>query len=150
MPSTSFCSVASISSPICLAVSGKFAHRLKKTRRDDLRAVVRALDLPWILPTANIRFRYEVENIAQKNRIELAPILECDSIMTIVRAVESGLGIAFIPRHYLSAARDSRKIISLDQLRAMPQASLFLWVRRAEKDRPYVRKLVKAFNGVCS
>lgn len=136
---------ASIISPICLIAPAQFARRLRGVKREDFRASVVALDLPWIVPSADLRFRFEVESILEKNNLDLRYIIESDSMMTIVRSVENGVGLALVPRQYCMVARDPRQLIILDRLRAIPNVSLSLWVRNAEKDKAFVRQLVTAF-----
>lgn len=137
--------VASFASPICLVIPAKFVDRLKGVKRDDLRALVEAIDLRWIVPTTNLRFRQEVETILENQALELRPILEIDSVMTMVRSVENGIGIALIPRHYLLSASSPKNIVVVDRLRSMPSINLGLWVRRVDKNRPYVKLLASAF-----
>lgn len=136
---------ATILNPICLVAPAKFAPRLRRTNREDLRASVEAINLPWIVPSTNIRLRNDVESILENNRIELRPILESDSMLTIVRSVENGVGLALIPKQYCKAARDPKRLIILDKLKSMPRLTLSLWVRRAEKDSIFVKMLAKAF-----
>lgn len=139
-----FFEAASILSPICLVAPAKFSRRLRNVNKEDLRESVDALVLPWIVPSTNLRFRYEVENILEKNKLDLRPILESDSMMMIVRSVENGVGLALLPKHYCKAVRDPKRIIILDKFRSVPSVTLSLWVRRAEKERAFVKRLVKA------
>lgn len=142
--------VATFSSPICLAVPAKFIDRLKGVKKkEDLRSVVAALDLPWIVPTTNLRFRQEVEIILEKHALELRPILESDSMMTIVRSVENAIGIALIPTQYCREAHNLKRIVFLNRLKSVPAITLGLWVRRVDKDRAYVKRLADAFKKSC-
>ncbi len=148
LPSADFSMIASVSSPICLALPLRFARRLKNTKTKDLGAAVEALKLPWIVPTANLSFRYEVERILDKHAIDLQPTLESDSMMTIVRSVENGVGMALVPKHYLNAARSLKHIMVLDKLQGLPKESIGLWIRSADAGREFVIKLAGAFKKV--
>ncbi|MBX7143676.1 MAG: LysR family transcriptional regulator [Oligoflexia bacterium] len=138
--------VASISAPMCLAVPAPFSAKLKGVKKDELSAIVAALKLPWILPTPNIRLRYDIENIAERHGFELESILESDSMISIVRSVESGLGVSLIPKYYVKAARQVKRILLIENLKSLPKVSLYMWARRAEIDRPILKNLTQAFN----
>lgn len=137
--------VASATTQLCFIFPAKFTYRLKGIKTESLRAAVSALDLPWIVPTTNLRFRQDVEKVLDKHRLDLRPILETDSMMTIVRSVENGIGIAIVPKLFCGTTSEHRRLGIIDKNKFAPEISLTLWVRRADKDREFVKRLVKAF-----
>ncbi len=139
---------ASCSRPACLIFPAKSASRLKKARRDDLQSVVDALNLPWILPTSNLRFRYEIADILAEITIDVRPVLETDSIQTLIRAVSRGLGMGFVPSFHCRRFENLSSIIVLDKIRLLPLTSVYLWVRRSERETTFIQRLTRTFQEI--
>lgn len=107
--------------------------------------------LPWVTTRRRHAVRVMVDALFAEAGLEPRVVAEIDSLMTVVRFVQAGLGVAIMPRTVAEHARAAGGLEILTLAAPLPHRSMFLcWrkstssTRRTEFVLDLIRKLARA------
>jgi LysR family transcriptional activator of nhaA len=87
----------------------------RKQGRETLAKTLLNLDAGLVLPMEEHRLRIETEIYLQKARIRQSLVFESDILSAVVRAAIEGLGVAFLPKPYITKELKSSMLVSLSE-----------------------------------
>jgi LysR family transcriptional activator of nhaA len=109
-----FVVLAEIQLPIVAVAHRSILKNFKKSQtREALGKVLQSLNAGLVLPTPEQKLRIETEIYLQKARIQRPVVFESDILSAVARAAVEGVGVAFLPKHYVQKELTSGTLVLL-------------------------------------
>jgi LysR family transcriptional activator of nhaA len=93
--------VSQIQMPIVLLGSSKLIGSSKNLDSTRIGAFLKSLDCGLVLPTADLRLRFEIDGFLQKLRVSKALVFESNVLASVSKAISESVGIGFLPLPYV-------------------------------------------------
>jgi len=71
-------------------------------------------NFPFLLTEKGESYRYQLENVLAENNLEVNPVLETGNTETLVKLVEKGMGISFLPMYTVEQKLSEQKIFLMN------------------------------------
>jgi len=71
-------------------------------------------NFPFLLTEKGESYRYQLENVLAENNLEVNPVLETGNTETLVKLVEKGMGISFLPMYAVEQKLSEQKIFLMN------------------------------------
>lgn len=93
--------LTTIASPIVFITSAKNSDIASMSSCKDIKELINAQKLPFILPSKTLEFRHQIDSYLRENGINIKVTFETDNMSSIVKSVIDEVGVALIPHAYL-------------------------------------------------
>jgi LysR family transcriptional regulator, transcriptional activator of nhaA len=98
-----------------------------------------------ILPSDSLKLRLESDMFLQKHKIRNPVVFESDILSMIVRAVLEGVGIGFLPEHYIQKELSQKNLTALHHGHSLWETKLYVFTRTKKVDDPTVQQIKSHF-----
>lgn len=104
---------------------------------------------PLILQQKNSNTRTFLDNVLEKQKVNLIPNLELSSISLIKDFVENGLGIGFLPEELIKEELSSGLLFKLEISESIPSRNIGLITNKNMKPCYAAQKFIEFFKNTC-
>jgi len=88
---------------------------VSSTNLGDARLSLQELtNFPFLLTEKGESYRYHLENILAENNLEVKPVLESGNTETLIKMVEKGMGISFLPLYTIEKKLSEEKVFIMN------------------------------------
>lgn len=137
--------LASLFIPVVPVASPYFINKMKISKHSSLQKILSSDDLCLVLPTHQLKLRFETDVFLQKYHICDAGVFESDILSAVVRATVEGTGIAFLPRVYIEKELSSGSLILLDKKTPVWSHKIYLTSVEDKNFDPVILEVKKFF-----
>lgn len=137
--------LASLYIPVVPVASPDLLARMKISKKHSLQKILSSDDLCLVLPTHQLKLRFETDVFLQKYSIRDAGVFESDILAAVVRAAVEGIGIAFLPRVYIERELSSGTLVLLDKKTPVWSHKIYLTSVEDKNPDPILLELKKFF-----
>lgn len=106
-------------------------------------------DIQWILPSAHVELRSQIDRFFESNKIEKRIVFESDSISALVRSVHNELGFSFLPLLHVASEIKGKYLKRLGAHDGFWDYSITLGCHGHNKDDTVIKNFSKAFKDLC-
>ncbi len=137
--------LASLFIPVVPVASPYLINKMKITKHSSLQKILSSDKLCLVLPTHQLKLRFETDVFLQKYHICDAGVFENDILSAVVRATVEGIGIAFLPRVYIEKELSSGSLVLLDKKTPVWSHKIYLTSVEDKNFDPVILEVKKFF-----
>lgn len=137
--------VAELSMPVFAVANPSLVRKLALSKTESIGKALKNRDVGLILPSDQIKFRVETDFFLQKSKIRNPVVLETDILAVIVRAACEGVGVAFLPKHYIFKELKQDVLVQLGDKASLWSHTIFLLARVSKQPEPIIEQMGEHF-----
>jgi len=136
-----FNTIAELSMPVIAVATPSLVKKMEMKRRESLSKLLKEKEVGLILPSEKLKIRIETDLFLQRHKIRNPAIFESDILAVVVRAALDGIGIAFLPKHYIAKELNYERLISLGDNASLWNHSIYIITRNLKTPDPIVNQI---------
>lgn len=137
--------VSKLTMPVVAVVASPLMKKLKLSTQSTLSELLKTKDLGIILPSDCLKIRIETDLYLQRFRPKNPVVFESDILSVVVRATLEGIGLAFLPKHYITKELKQEKLVMLVKGAPLWQNTLYILSRNLKTPNPVISEIKEYF-----
>ena len=133
--------VAELSMPVIAVATPSLIKTLSIQKSDSLSKTLKGKSVGLVLPSDQLKIRIETDLCLQKQKIRNPIVFESDILAVVVRAASEGVGIAFLPRHYVSKELKCDTLVPVGDGTPLWHHTILIASRNIRNQDPTVMKI---------
>jgi LysR family transcriptional activator of nhaA len=137
--------LAELSMPVVAVGSPLFINNFLQKNQESLAKSLKKKDIGFILPSERLKIRIETDLFLQKMNLRNRIVLESDILPVVVRAAIDGVGVAFLPQHYIARELEHEELALIGKGTALWQHTIFIASHNTKNLDPTVNEIKQHF-----
>ncbi len=145
-----------VESPVILLCSSQYMGYSKLFSKSkvnlspaSIRNFIGDESITWVMPSLKSKLRVETDLFFGKNKLKGRVLLESDSIAAITRSVVDDIGLAFLPKHFVTAGLKDKSLRLIGPKDGFWNHQIWLGCHHQSSGDILIQSLLRSFKDVC-